>query len=333
MRHRRLRQVQLLCRCSETAAFDYLDEPDPGSACIKILYCFNAKNNLSGSGSFANIIYAGAHQGCGLGGDVEFPEWPMMRFCTALQIFLRNLLGRTTPAGGGIIVLSGFLSATAAIGGGMSRPALDTARLERDQPFASTGVGITQGPLPDKWQLALADIHSEIAILAGCRARPDQCLSPEAARFLKIVERARPHEGFAKLAVVNSGVNAAIQRATDMQQPRVDDPWPTALATFASGRGVCTHFAIAKYTALLLGGWRENDLRLVMVWPNGAGVSHMVLAARHNGQWQILDNTRSAIIIDTKLTNYVPLLVFDLGGASQLVSTHFHSNFRSYGTP
>jgi predicted transglutaminase-like cysteine proteinase len=215
------------------------------------------------------------------------------------------------------------LSIAAAIGGELPALAGDAARLERDQPFASTPVvGIPEGPLPDKWELALADIHSEIALLAGCRARPDQCSSPAAVRFLKIVERARLYQGFAKLAVINSGVNAAIERA-DIRQPGIGDPWPTALATFTSGRGVCIHFAIAKYTALRLEGWPSNDLRLVIVWPDGGSEPHMVLAARHNDRWHILDNTRSAVFIDTKLPNYVPLFVFDHLGARKLAPGRF----------
>lgn len=131
------------------------------------------------------------------------------------------------------------------------------------------------------------------------------------------MRRARPYEGFAKLAIINSGVNAAILRDA-VQRAGIAESWPTALATFSAGHGVCMHFAIAKYTALLLGGWPANDIRLVIVWPDRAERPHMVLAARHSGHWYLLDNLRSAVVIDGKATNYIPLFVFDYRGAREL---------------
>jgi predicted transglutaminase-like cysteine proteinase len=187
-----------------------------------------------------------------------------------------------------------------------------------DEPFASTRIDAPEGSLSQKWHSARAEIQSEIAILSECNAQLDRCSSPAAIRFLKILERARAYDGFAKLAIVNSGVNAAIRYASDVPQHGVDDPWPAALAAFTSQRGVCTDFAIAKYTALFQAGWPLSDMRLVLVWPQGAGESHMILAARHNGQWLILDSARSAILPDTKLRNYVPLFVLDHLGVGQL---------------
>jgi predicted transglutaminase-like cysteine proteinase len=202
-----------------------------------------------------------------------------------------------------------------AIGGVVSDLASDTSRVTTDGPFASTSLRAPEGPLENKWQLALADIYSELAILSDCRARPDRCLSPAATRFLKIVERAAPFAGIAKLAMVNSGINAAIRRDF-RQRAEGGDPWPTALATFTAGRGVCMHFSIAKYTALLLGGWPANDMRLVMVWPDGGDLPHMILAARYSGHWHILDNLRSAVLVDSQIRNYVALFTFDHRGAS-----------------
>jgi predicted transglutaminase-like cysteine proteinase len=215
-----------------------------------------------------------------------------------------------------LVTLAQLVPLVPTLAGVVSDPVSGLARLTTDEPFTSAGVSAPQGALTDKWQLALAEINSELAILSECWARPDRCLSPAARRFLNIVERARPYEGFARLAIVNSGVNAAIQR--DAARAGSADHWPMTLSTFTAGRGACMHFAIAKYTALLLGGWPANDMRLVIVWPDRVDQPHMVLAARHNGRWYILDNLRSAVIMDVKATNYVPLFVFDYRGARGL---------------
>jgi predicted transglutaminase-like cysteine proteinase len=246
-----------------------------------------------------------------------------MRVCTAPRASLRTaVLGKKLKCAE-FVVLCELLSATAAMGGGVMVPGGEVTRLERGEPFASTSIGALESPLPDKWQSTLADIQSENAVLGACGDRPDQCPSRAAARFLRILERARSYDGFAKLAVINSGVNAAIQRDADVRRPGIEDPWPTALATFTAGRGACIHFAIAKYTALLLGGWQSSDVRLVIVWPEQTSEPHMVLAARHNGKWYILDNVRSAVLIDAKLRSYIPLLVFDHLGARQLAAAQF----------
>jgi predicted transglutaminase-like cysteine proteinase len=200
-----------------------------------------------------------------------------------------------------------------------AREWIDTSStLASDEPFVSTSIDASENSLSQKWHLAWAEISSEIAVLSECNAQSDRCSSPAAIRLLKILERARAYDGFAKLAIINSGVNAAIRYASGVPQHGIGDPWPAALAAFALQRGVCTDFAIAKYTALLQAGWPLSDVRLVLVWPYGAGESHMILAARHNDQWLILDSARSAILPDTKLRNYVPLFVLDHLGVRQL---------------
>jgi predicted transglutaminase-like cysteine proteinase len=224
---------------------------------------------------------------------------------------------RSTFAHAALVTLAQLLSVATTLAGAVYDPASGMPRLTTDEPFALTGIRAPQGALADNWRLALADIHADLATLSDCRIRLDRCLSPAAGRFLNIVERARPYEGFAKLAMINSGVNAAILR-DPVQRAGVAESWPSALATFSAGRGACMHFAIAKYTALLLAGWPANDIRLVIVWPDRAERSHMVLAARHGSHWYLLDNLRSAVVIDGKATNYVPLFVLDYRGAREL---------------
>jgi predicted transglutaminase-like cysteine proteinase len=225
-----------------------------------------------------------------------------------------------------LATLGQLLSTVPTPAGVLSDLVLRLPSLTTDEPFGSTPVRAAVGLLADKWQQALAEINADLAILSDCRVQPNRGCSLAAIRFVSIVERANPYEGFAKLAMINSGVNAVIRR--DLADELAGtDPWPTPLATLTAGHGVCTHFAIAKYTALLLGGWPTKDLRLVIVWPDRAARPHMVLAAHHSERWYILDNLRSAVVIDGKATGYVPLFVFDHRSARQLDASNRAKNF------
>src|SRR5262245_9604670 len=105
---------------------------------------------------------------------------------------------RSTFAHAALVTLAHLLSVVTTLAGGVYDPASGIPQLTSYEPFAWTSVRAPQGALADIWQLALADIDSDLAILSDCRARRDRCRSPAAGRFLNIVERAHPYEGFAK---------------------------------------------------------------------------------------------------------------------------------------
>jgi predicted transglutaminase-like cysteine proteinase len=187
-----------------------------------------------------------------------------------------------------------------------------------EEPFASTGIDAPETPLAEQWRSVWAEIQSGFTALSHWGAQPGRCSAAASIRFQKILESARAHDRFVKLAIINAGVNAAIRYA-GIQQARLEYPWSSAAAMFTSRRGACTEFAIAKYMALLQSDWPANDIRLVLAWPDGASEPHMVLAARYEGRWYILDNLRSAILTDARLENYVPLFVLDHLGVRKLV--------------
>jgi predicted transglutaminase-like cysteine proteinase len=187
-----------------------------------------------------------------------------------------------------------------------------------EEPFASTSIDARQTRLAEQWRSAWAEIQSEITLASHCGAQPGRCSAAASIRFLKILESARAHDGFVKLAIINGGVNPAIRYA-GLQQARHEYPWSSAAAIFTSRRGPCVEFAIAKYMALFQSGWPSRDIRLVLAWPDGASEPHMVLTARYDGRWYVLDNLRSAILTDARLENYIPLFVLDHLGVRKLV--------------
>lgn len=161
------------------------------------------------------------------------------------------------------------------------------------------------------WQKLQPALRAEAEVLSRCRADMTLC-PPAAAKFLAIVEAARGQSGRARLGHINRAVNLAIQPVSDLAQYGVPDVWATPLMSFASGKGDCEDYAIAKYVALRETGIAASELRLNIVHDNPSGEDHAVVAARLGGEWLILDNRRMAMLTDTEATDLT--LLAALGG-------------------
>lgn len=177
------------------------------------------------------------------------------------------------------------------------------ARLvEPAEPFGLAGAVPAAAADAARWREALEAVAADRAVLARCRGEPEGC-PPAARQFLDIVESARGKQGRARLGAVNRAVNLALAYTSDLAQHGVADVWSAPLASFASGRGDCEDYAIAKYLALLELGVPAADLRLVVVEARRPG-RHAVLAARLDGRWLVLDNARMPMVEDRDLAIY-----------------------------
>lgn len=184
------------------------------------------------------------------------------------------------------------------------------------QPFGLAAVVVAGGEIVTKWNGVEAEIDAERAVLERCRDDGQTC--PEAARkFLAVIAEGRGHVGRARIGLVNRAINMAVRPTSDLAQWGVPDHWSAPLETFASGRGDCEDYAIAKYVALLAAGVAEDDLRLVIVRDLAVGEDHAVVVVRLDGSWIVLDNRRLILVEDTELRQVVPLFVLDHGGVKQ----------------
>ena len=120
--------------------------------------------------------------------------------------------------------------------------------------------------------------------------------------------------GRGQLEEVNRSVNMVIRYATDFAHHGEADKWSAPLATFASGRGDCEDYAIAKYVALSEAGFPRDQLRLVLVRDLAVRQDHAVLAARLDGRWHILDSRRSELMDDSEVTSFTPLFAINHRG-------------------
>ena len=187
------------------------------------------------------------------------------------------------------------------------------------EPFGLFPFRAPEGLLSGKWRVAVSDMVKEEKVLERCRTDADGCPS-YAAQFLRLINAVKSKSGRARLDEANRGVNAAIRFVSDFTQYGEADRWSAPLATFATGKGDCEDYAIAKYVALRDAGFPIDDLRVVLVRDRIRRQHHAVLAARLDGRWLILDNRRSELIEDSRISGFTVLFAIDHRGVLLLAA-------------
>jgi predicted transglutaminase-like cysteine proteinase len=181
------------------------------------------------------------------------------------------------------------------------------------EPFGLFTFRAPEGMLWHKWRGVEADMAREQTVLDRCREDAGSCPS-YAAQFLRLIEAVRSKAGRARLEEANRAVNAAIRYVSDYAQFGEADRWSAPLATFATAKGDCEDYAIAKYVALREAGFPEGELRLVLVRDRAVRQDHAVLAARLDDRWLILDNRRSELLADSDVSSFTPLFAINHRG-------------------
>jgi predicted transglutaminase-like cysteine proteinase len=181
------------------------------------------------------------------------------------------------------------------------------------EPFGLFTFRAPDGMLWRKWRSIEADMAREQVILDRCRADAESCPS-HAAQFLRLVNAVSAKSGRTRLEEVNRAVNMAIRYVSDYAQHGEADRWNAPLASFATAKGDCEDYAIAKYVALRAAGVARENLQLVLVRDRAVRQDHAVLAARHDDRWLILDNRKSLLIEDSDASNFMPLFAINHDG-------------------
>jgi predicted transglutaminase-like cysteine proteinase len=210
----------------------------------------------------------------------------------------------------------------ASLDGNITDQSPPAASPHSDEPFGLFTFRAPEGLLWTKWRGLEAEIDQEAAILAQCRDDAENCASPAAFRFLTMVDDARTKAGHDKLDAVNRMVNAAIRYTSDFEQHGVPDLWSPPLASFASGRGDCEDYAIAKYVLLREVGVAVENMRLLLVRDTLIRQDHAVLAVREEGRWLILDNRWSIVPESSEVRQLTPLFAIDHQGVKLFVTPY-----------
>jgi predicted transglutaminase-like cysteine proteinase len=199
-------------------------------------------------------------------------------------------------------------------------PVLTEAPAAGSEPFGLFAFRAPEGLPSRKWRGIESDLIKEEKVLEQCRADAAGCPS-FAAQFLRLINAVKSKSGPAQLDEANRGVNAAIRFVTDYAQYGEADRWSAPLATFATAKGDCEDYAIAKYVALRDAGFPIDDLRLVMGRDRTIRQDHAVLAARLDGRWLILDSQPSEMIEDSRVLDLTPVFAIDHRGVLLLAAS------------
>ncbi len=180
-------------------------------------------------------------------------------------------------------------------------------------PFSLDTMPWFSGDIFEKWNSIKAAIEAEHAILAHCRQDMQDC-PPAARKFLAVIAAGLAQTGRARVGVINRAINLAIEHMSDLEQWGVDERWSPPLETFATGRGDCEDYAIAKFVALVEAGIPPEEVRLVIVRDQAANDGHAIAAVHIDDGWVLLDNRWLALVDDDKMRRMVPLFVIDHDG-------------------
>jgi predicted transglutaminase-like cysteine proteinase len=185
------------------------------------------------------------------------------------------------------------------------------------EPFGRHTAWSTEDGLREKWQGVERELEGEQLVLALCDEDRLHCKSPEALKFLAMIDEAKAHDGRAKLGDLNRAINLAIRPRSDFAQFGTEDVWRAPLQLLASGAGDCEDYAIAKFMGLRAAGVPSEDLRIVILRDKARHEDHAVVSARLDGHWLLLDNRRMAMVEDVSLLNHQPLFAIDHDGVRQ----------------
>jgi len=174
------------------------------------------------------------------------------------------------------------------------------------EPFGYFGFRAPQGPVWQNWRGIEADIAHDQIVLDSCERSVRNCPAI-AAQFLRLIDAVKLKSGRAQLDLANRLVNRAIRYVSDPPQNGAADHWSAPLETFATGRGDCEDYAIAKYVALREAGFPLDDLRIVLLRGRLFQQDHAVLAARIDDNWIVLDSLHAALMDDSEMAGFLPV--------------------------
>lgn len=219
--------------------------------------------SITGSATFAaNQTLSDSAQATADGswGDDQQSIHPPATFFTINAVLAK--LDRDRGRGPGAVRMAA-LSPSATVTDGEPEYGSSTP-VDGNEPFGLSLFRSPDGVLWRKWREVEADIGRDRLVLEGCREHAESC-PPHAAQFLRLVGAVKSKSGRAQLEEANRGINTAIRYVSDLAQFGELDHWSSPLASFATARGDCEDYAIAKYIALRESGFPATTFAWCLV--------------------------------------------------------------------
>ena len=169
------------------------------------------------------------------------------------------------------------------------------------------GTLVEVSPLTRRWNRvrALADASQDR--LSACMNDSSACSSPEIKQWAAIVSGAQGMRTGRKISYINSAINRTLTYREDSDLWKQLEHWATPEETLQHRAGDCEDYAILKYWSLRQLGFEDRDMRVVALNDRAARQQHAVLAVRYNGDWLILDNRFSRLMMERNVPNYESL--------------------------
>jgi len=193
-----------------------------------------------------------------------------------------------------VVILAASVTPLSQAAGAIRYPSLFGTREVRSSNLA---------PFP-KWRGVLDRYFAERDIPEGdCGATKfNKCHLGAWKKLLADLKDAAPE---VQLDRVNRFMNRA-PYITDPRNYKVPDYWATP-RQFFNRNGDCEDYAIAKFMSLRALGWKNEDMRIVVLQDLNLRIPHAVLVVYRDGVAWVLDNQIEEVVESTRIRHYRPL--------------------------
>jgi predicted transglutaminase-like cysteine proteinase len=166
------------------------------------------------------------------------------------------------------------------------------------------------------WVGARKRLAAESALYKACDTGIETC-PPKLRLWRESLAKWKGLSDKAKLINVNRFANSAIRYVDDRKAFRKADYWASP-AESLRGRGDCEDYVLLKYVSLLSLGFREDQLRVVIVNDLAKGIGHAVLSVRTTSGTFILDNQDQRVLRHDTIARYAP--VYSVNGKGRWIN-------------
>ena len=155
-----------------------------------------------------------------------------------------------------------------------------------------------------QWEAVLHRMKTEAPAFSHCTDEADHCASAAMRSWRKLQRSARPLARMDKLHAVNRFFNRWPYK-TDREVYGRSEVWASP-TEFMTRSGDCEDFAIAKYFALRQLGFRDDELRIVVLFDRIRNIGHSILAVYGPNEVLILDSLSNFITSHMRYRHYIP---------------------------
>lgn len=156
-----------------------------------------------------------------------------------------------------------------------------------------------------EWIKVFSRINAEAGRYNKCDTARQGC-HPKIVHWRKTISSLKGLPAAVQLAAVNLEINSLIRYRDDSRAYGQADHWATPIEAL-TGFGDCEDYAILKYMTLIELGYRDDQLKIVVVKDKTRRIGHAVLAVSIGAEIKILDNLARNPVQHTKISSYQPV--------------------------